>query len=145
MIPPTNFWWLLRPPTPCLHFLSKFDWSPLWILPKFPVIPPFGFSVTTDPPFCSPKRRVIPPKYPAPPPPQTINNDRSLTPTSIRLTDGCANTFPAALSTTTPSQLGMNHHSAYRWPPCHCHINANDRNEPVSWRMTPLRDPPMGM
>ena len=37
---------------------SKFEWSHLWILPKFSAIPPFGFSVTTDP--------------------QGINNDRSL-------------------------------------------------------------------
>ena len=50
------------------------------ILPKFSVISPFGFSVTTDPPFCSPKNQVTPP----PPPlkkknpwlPQGINNDR---------------------------------------------------------------------
>ena len=45
-------------PKPCLHFPSKFEWSPLWILVKFSAIPPFGFSVTTDP--------------------QGINNDRSL-------------------------------------------------------------------
>ena len=37
------------PPTICLHFPSKFEWSPLWIVPKFSAIPPFGFSVTTDP------------------------------------------------------------------------------------------------
>ena len=65
MIPPNNFWWLSRsrrpsPPTTCLHFPSKFEWFPLWILPKFSAIPPppFGFSVTIDP--------------------QGINNDRSL-------------------------------------------------------------------
>ena len=65
MIPPNHFWWLSRspppappPPTTCLHFPSKFEWSHLWILPKFSAIPPFGFSVTTDP--------------------QGINNDRSL-------------------------------------------------------------------
>ena len=70
--PPNNFWWLSRSPTPCLHFPSKFEWSPLWILPKFSAIPPIGFSVTTDPPFCSPKNQVTPP------PLQVINNDRSL-------------------------------------------------------------------
>ena len=43
-------------PPQCVFFSSKFEWSPLWILPNF-----FGgFSVTTDPP------------------PQGINNDRSL-------------------------------------------------------------------
>ena len=46
------------PPTTCLHFPSKFERSPHWILPKFSAIPPFGLSVTTDP--------------------QGINNDRSL-------------------------------------------------------------------
>ena len=60
MIPPNNFWWLSRS-SPCLHFPSKFEWSPLWILPKFSVIPPLGFSVTTNAPFCSPKNQVIPP------------------------------------------------------------------------------------
>ena len=29
--------------------------------------PPFGFSVTTDPPFCSPKNQVITPKILRPP------------------------------------------------------------------------------
>ena len=77
MIPPNNFWWLSRSPfPPGLHFPSKFEWSPLWILPKFSLIPPFGFSVTTDPPFCCPKNQVIPP--PNPPPLLAINNDRSL-------------------------------------------------------------------
>ena len=46
------------PPTTCLHFPSKSEWSPLWIVPKFSAIPPLGFSVTTDP--------------------QGVNNDRSL-------------------------------------------------------------------
>ena len=53
VIPPNNFWWLLWFP-PRLHFPRRFEWSPLWILPNFWAIPPFGFSVTTDPPFCSP-------------------------------------------------------------------------------------------
>ena len=41
------------------------------------MILPFGFSVTTDPPLCSPKTRVIPPKilYPHP---RAINYARSL-------------------------------------------------------------------
>ena len=47
-------------PLLCLHFPSKFEWSPLWILPKFSVIPPLGFSVTTDPPFHSPIKRIRP-------------------------------------------------------------------------------------
>ena len=46
------------PPTTCLHFPGKFECSPLWILPKFSAISPFGFLVTNDP--------------------QGINNDRSL-------------------------------------------------------------------
>ena len=40
------------------------------------MIPPFGFSMTNDPPFCSPKNQVIPPKYLDPR--QAINNDLSL-------------------------------------------------------------------
>ena len=65
MIPPNNFWWLSQSPSPPLpppHHMSSFSkqiWVvPLWILPNFSAIPPFGFSVTTDP--------------------QGINNDRSL-------------------------------------------------------------------
>ena len=53
------------PPRPMSSF-SK--WSLLWILPKFSVIP-FGFSVTTDPPFV--------PLSSSPPPP-AITKDRSL-------------------------------------------------------------------
>ena len=50
MIPHNNFWWLSRSLSPRhVFFSSKFEWSPLWILPKFSAIPPFGFSVTTDP------------------------------------------------------------------------------------------------
>ena len=61
--PATNFWWLSwfpPPPSPApMSSFSKHIWViPLWILPKFSAIPPFGFSVTTDP--------------------QGINNDRSL-------------------------------------------------------------------
>ena len=54
-------------PPPCLHLPSKFEWFPLWILPKFSAISPFGFSVTTDPPFvllrikCSPLKSSAPP------------------------------------------------------------------------------------
>ena len=66
VIPLNNIWWLSRSlPPQCLHFPSKLDCTPPpWILRKFSVIPPFGFSVTTDPPFCSPKNQVIPPKSP---------------------------------------------------------------------------------
>ena len=50
------------PPPPPPHHMSSFSkqiWVvPLWILPNFSAIHPFGFSVTTDP--------------------QGINNDRSL-------------------------------------------------------------------
>ena len=84
--PSNNFWCFSRsppppPPPPCLHFPSKFQWSPLWILLKFPVIPPFGFPVSTDSPFFSSKNRLIPRKIvcsPPPHPPSAINNDRSL-------------------------------------------------------------------
>ena len=73
--PPNNVWWLLRFP-PSRSSFSKQIWVvPLWILPKFPAIPPFGFSVMTDPPFCSPKNQVFPPKILRSP---AINNDRSL-------------------------------------------------------------------
>ena len=74
--PRNNFWWLLRCPSPqCLYFPSKFKWSPLWILPKFSLIPPFGFSVTTDPAFVLLKIKWSPPN---PPHLLAINNDRSL-------------------------------------------------------------------
>ena len=51
----------IPPPPPCLHFSSKFELSPLLLLPNFSEIHPFGFSVTPVPPFCSPKNQVIPP------------------------------------------------------------------------------------
>ena len=69
MVSPNNIRWLSRSPR---VFIS---------LPKFSVILPFGFSVTTDLPFCSPKNQVIPPKSSPPPPPppfQAINNHRCL-------------------------------------------------------------------
>ena len=68
---------VIPPPSPApMSSFSKHIWViPLWILPKISAIPPFGFSVTTDPPFCSPKNQVIPTKILRPP---VINNDRSL-------------------------------------------------------------------
>ena len=60
---------------PCLHFPTKFEWSTLWILPKFSAIPPFGFSVTTDPSFYSPTIKWSPLKFSPP----GENNDQSLT------------------------------------------------------------------
>ena len=63
-------------PPPCLHFPSKFEWSPLWILPKFSAIPP----------FFSPKSKWSPLKSSAPAPHlQAINNDRFLTKVKLRL------------------------------------------------------------
>ena len=50
VIPPNNSWWLSRFPRPMMSLCpSKFEWSPLWILPKFSVIPPFGFTVMIPP------------------------------------------------------------------------------------------------
>ena len=66
---------------PRLHFPCRQIWVvPLWILPKFSVILPFGFSVTTDLPFCCPKVKWSPqnPRPPPPPPFQAINNYRCL-------------------------------------------------------------------
>ena len=69
-----------RDPPPMSSFSSKFEWSPLWIIQKFSVIPLFGFSVTSDPPFVLLKIKLLPPKsIPPPSPHQAINNDRSLT------------------------------------------------------------------
>ena len=69
------------PPPQCLYFPSIFEWSPSKSFQSFKrSLLNFGFSVTTDPPFCSPKNQVISPKivrHPRPPP--AINNDRSLT------------------------------------------------------------------
>ena len=76
--PQTTFDDFCNPPL-ILHFPNKFSAPPIWILRKFSAIPPFGFLVTTDPPFCSPKNQVIPPIIPCPPRPhRAINNDRSL-------------------------------------------------------------------
>ena len=44
----------------------------------FSVIPPFRFPITNDPPFCSPKKQVIPPQSSDSPRLQAINNDWSL-------------------------------------------------------------------
>ena len=83
--PPNNVWCLSRSSPPCLHFPSKFEWSPLDPSKVFSD-PPFRFSAgahqtgsqfSADPPFCSPTNQVITPKIPSPPsPPQAINNDR---------------------------------------------------------------------
>ena len=68
------------PPPPCLYFPSIFEWSPSESFQSFKRSSLFGFLVTTDPPFCSPKNQVISPKIVRhPPPPPAINNDRSLT------------------------------------------------------------------
>ena len=73
------------PPPPYVFiFQANFSGSPLWILPKFSAIPPFGFLATTDPPFFSPKNHVIPHKI-LPLPRQAINNDRSFS-SHIRIT-----------------------------------------------------------
>ena len=86
VIPPNNVWCLSRS-HPCLHFPSKFEWSPLNPSKVFSDPPPFSFSAgahqtgsqfSADPPFCVPTNQVITPKKPSPPPPQAINNDRSL-------------------------------------------------------------------
>ena len=67
------------PPLPYLHFPSKLDCFPFWVLPKFSVIP-FWVHSYDWPPFCSPKNQVtLPPclksSFPAP---NVIDNDRSL-------------------------------------------------------------------
>ena len=76
---PNNFRWLSRSP-PCLHFPSKFAWSPLNPSKVFSDPPLWALSYDWSPPeFCSPKNPVIPPKTSPPPaPPQAINKDRSL-------------------------------------------------------------------
>ena len=59
------------PPPPPMSSLSKQIWvspsEPFQSFQRFPLN--FGFSVTTDPPFCSPKNQVIPPKILRPLPP----------------------------------------------------------------------------
>ena len=80
MIPLNNIWWFSQfppPPPPCLHFPSKFDWSPLWILPTFSVILLLGSQLRLIPPFVLLKIKRSAQKSP-PPPHQAINNDRSL-------------------------------------------------------------------
>ena len=64
VIPPNNFCWLSRFPPPRLYvfiFQANLIGSPSESFQTFQWYP-FGFSVTTDPPFCSPKNQVIPPK-----------------------------------------------------------------------------------
>ena len=59
-------------PIPCLHFPSKFEWSPSPLKHGW---------ITADRPFCCPKNQVIPPRIlrlPPPPTPKAINNDPSL-------------------------------------------------------------------
>ena len=77
VIPSNNIWWLSRSPSPCLHFPSKFEWSPLWILPKFQWSPLLGFQLRLIPPFVLLKIKWSPLKSSAPPAPRTISNDRS--------------------------------------------------------------------
>ena len=75
MIPPYNFWWLSRSPLPCLHFPSKFERCPPLNSSKIFSDLPFGFLVTTDPPFFLSKIKWSPLKSSAP---QAINNVWSL-------------------------------------------------------------------
>ena len=77
MIPLIAFDDFRDPPT-----ISSF-YKQIWVVPplnpsKFSAIPPFGFSVTSDSPFCSPKIKWSPLKFSAPLP-KAINNDQSLT------------------------------------------------------------------
>ena len=48
-----------RDPLDVFIFQANMSGPPLWILPKFSAIPPFGFSVTTDLPICSATNEVI--------------------------------------------------------------------------------------
>ena len=87
LIPPHNISWLSRslPPPPPMSSFSEQIWvvSPLNPSKVFSDPPfHFGFLVSTDPPFYSPKNYyVIPPQKnpPSPLPSQAIKNDRPLT------------------------------------------------------------------
>ena len=50
MILPNHFWWLLRPPSTCLHFPSKLSGPPwiFWIFPKFSAIIPPSWAINND-------------------------------------------------------------------------------------------------
>ena len=69
------------PPSPIVFiFQANLSFPPSESFQRFQRSPLlFGFSVTTDPPFCSPKNQVIS-QNPTPPFPclQAINDDRSL-------------------------------------------------------------------
>ena len=68
--PPITFDDFRDPPPPHVFiFQAKVSNPSSESFQSFQWFPPFGFSVTTDPPFCSPKNQVIPPGR---------NNDRSL-------------------------------------------------------------------
>ena len=69
-------------PFTCLHFPSKFEWSPPYDYPsKVFSDPPFWvLSYEWSPHFESPRNQAIPPKIPraTPSPSPAINNDRSV-------------------------------------------------------------------
>ena len=67
---------------PCLHFLSKCEWSSLWILPKFSVPPLLGSQLRLIPPLVLLKIKWFTLKSSAPPP-SAINNDQSLSFSSL--------------------------------------------------------------
>ena len=51
------------PPAPhAFIFQANVGGPPSESFQTFQWFPPFGLLVTTDPPFCSPKNQVIPPK-----------------------------------------------------------------------------------
>ena len=54
------------PPSSCLHFPSEFEWSPLWIPPKFSIIPLLGSQLRLIPPFVFLKIKWSLPKSPPP-------------------------------------------------------------------------------
>ena len=85
-LPPNNVWCLSRSPL-CLHFPSKFEWSPLNPSKVFSDPPLFGsqqepiklvLSSQLIPAFVPLQIKWSPLKYQPSPPPQAINNDRSL-------------------------------------------------------------------
>ena len=72
-------------PFTCLHFPSKFEWSPLWLsFQSFQQSPLLGSQLRPDPPILSlPEIKRSPSKLPRatpppPPPSPAINNERSV-------------------------------------------------------------------
>ena len=67
VIHPNNIWWLSRSPPHVFIYQANLSGPPLWIPPKFSIIPPLGSQLRLIPPFVFLQIKWSLPKSPPPP------------------------------------------------------------------------------